>query len=131
MKIMNGIKIQQIEFNIGLVNNPYNEEEIKLIIKREGFNIFDTTYSFIANGEYLGDAEPTFVTTVSSTKSEEDIVQHVEGLCKLMGQQCIAILLNNSKGHLVYHPHYTAKKFKFDKQYFIDGYGKTFSKNFK
>ena len=131
MQIMKGIKIQQVEINIGLVNNPYSEDDIKLILKREGFNVFPTTYSFIKNGEYLGEPEPTFVITTSMTKSEEDIVRHVEGLCKLMGQQCIAILLNNSKGHLVYHPHYTAKKFEFDKEYFIDGYGKEFNKNFK
>ena len=65
------------------------------------------------------------------TKSEEDIVRHVEGLCKLMGQQCIAILLNNSTGHLVYHPHYTAKKFEFNRDFFIDAYGKSYSKNHK
>ena len=67
MQIMKGIKINQIEFNIGLVNNPYTEEEIKLIIKREGFNIFDTTYSFIANGEYLGHTDQTHPTCLLYT----------------------------------------------------------------
>ena len=128
---MQGIKINQIEFNIGLNNNPYNEEDIKMILKREGFNIFDTTYSFIAKGEYLGEEEPTFVTTISSTKSVEEIAIHVEGLCKIFGQAAIAILLNNSEGRMIYHPHYTAKKFEFDRKYFIDGYGKNYNKNFK
>ena len=128
---MQGVKINQIEFNIGLNNNPYNEEDIKLILKREGFNIFDTTYSFVKNSEWAGDVEPTFVTTISSTKSVEDIITHVEGLAKLMGQVAIAILINNDKGYLVYHPHYTKKKLDFDRNYFIDGYGKSYNKNFK
>ena len=122
---MEGIKITQLEFNIGLNNNPYKDEyEIRQILKREGFPIFDTTQSFIANGEYLGEKEPTFVITTSSTESYDKQRQKIEGLCKLFGQACIAVLFNNSKGELIYHPHYTAQKFEFDKKYFIDGYNK-------
>ena len=129
---MKGIKVNQVEMNIGLKNNPYQDEyEIKQLLKRSGFNVFDTTYSFIAKGEYLGDEEPTFVITVSSTQDENAIHAEVTGLCKLMSQACIAILLNNDKGSLVYHPHYTKKRFEFDKQYFIDGYNKNYNKNHK
>ena len=40
---MRGIKVNQIEFNIGLKNNPYQDEyEIKQLLKRSVFNVFDT-----------------------------------------------------------------------------------------
>ena len=128
---MKGIKITQVEFNIGLNNNPYEEYEIRQILNRSGFRVFDTTPSFIARGEYLGDSEPTFVISVGTTLDEDAIHAEVSGLCKLMSQACIAILLNNDKGSLIYHPHYTKKKFKFDKQFFIDGYNKQYNKYHK
>lgn len=129
---MQGVKITQVELNIGLNNNPYKDEyEIREILKREGFTLFNTTPSFIAGGEWKGFDEPTFVIAVSSTLSEDAIHARVEGLTKLFSQQAIAVLLNNNKGKLVYHPHYNKKKLTFDKEYFIDAYNKNYGKNFK
>ena len=128
---MKGVKVNQVEFNIGMLNNPHTEHEIRGILNWSGFTVFETTPSFIANGEYLGDSEPTFVISVGTTMDENAIHAEVEGICKLLRQTCIAILINNSKGSVVYHPHYTKKRIKFDKQYFIDGYNKNYNKNHK
>lgn len=128
---MKGIKITQVEFNIGLNNNPYEEYEIRQILNRSGFRVFDTTPSFIARGEYLGDSEPTFVISVGTTLDEDAIHAEVSGLCKLMSQACIAILINNNKGSLVYHPHYDKKRLEFNREFFIDAYNKQFNKNHK
>ena len=128
---MQGVKINQVEFNIGLKNNPLEPEEIKTVMKGLGFNIFGTTPHYIFNGQYLGDVEPTFVITSSTTMDENAIHAAVASLAEYTTQACIAILLNNSKGELIYHPNYTAKRQEFNHNYFIDGYNKTYGKNFK
>ena len=128
---MQGVKITQVEFNIGLKNNPLNEEEIRTVIHGLGFPVFETTPHYLFNGQYLGDVEPTFVITVGTTMDENAIHAAVGSLAEYTSQACIAVLLNNSKGELIYHPNYTAKRQEFNHNYFIDGYSKTYGKNFK
>lgn len=129
---MQGVKIKQVEFNIGLNNNPYKDEyEIKQILNRSGFTNFETTPSFIAKGEWKGDDEPTFVINTSFVGTDEELDAEVEGLCKVFSQAAIAILVDNNSGALVYHPHYDKLKLTFNKEYFIDAYEKNFNKNYK
>ena len=128
---MQGVKINQVEFNIGLKNNPLNEDEIRTVLNGLGFPVFETTPHQVFNGQYLGEVEPTFVITVGTTMDENAIHAAVESLAAYTTQACIAVLINNSKGSLIYHPNYTKKRFEFNHNYFIDGYSKKYGKNFK
>ena len=122
---MQGVKIRQCEFNIGLHNNPYQDEyEIRDILNKSGFTLFDTTPSFISKGEWNGTDEPTFVINTSTTMSDEQIDHNVEGLCKIFRQAAIAILVDNKAGSLVYHPHYDKLRLTFDRNYFIESYNR-------
>lgn len=116
---MQGVKVNQVEFNIGMEKNPYLEDDVRAILQKEGFSIFKTTKSYIKVGEYLGENIPTFVTNVSTTKSEEDIIKAVETICLNTAQVCIGIKINAKAGHLVYHPYYTQSKMEFNNEYFI------------
>ena len=129
---MQGIKIRQVEFNIGLNGNPYKDEyELKEILNRSGFTNFETTPTFISKGEWDGNDEPTFVINTSTTMSDEEIDAEVEGLCKILHQAAIAILVDNNSGSLIYHPHYDKLRLTFNREYFIDAYEKNFNKNYK
>ena len=119
---MQGIKINQVEFNIGTKGLAYSEDDVKLVLKRSGFNNFETTPVLYAKGEWMGDEEPTLVINTSTTMDKNAIHAEVEGLCRVFSQTAIAILINNNDGRLIYHPHYTKKKLEFNKEYFIESY---------
>ena len=131
-KDMQGVKIKQVEFNIGMNGNPYKEEyEIKEILKRSGFTVFDTTPGFFGVGEWNGADEPTYVIAASTTMSDDAIHAEVEGLAKIFHQSAIAIYVDNKSGALIYHPHYDKLRLTFNKEYFIDAYEKNYNKNYK
>ena len=128
---MEGIKVRQVEFNIGTTNLCYSEEDIKMILNRSGFNNFDTTPVYYEKGEWMGDEEPTLLINTSTTMDDDAIHAEVEGLCRVFRQTAIAILVDNNSGALIYHPHYDKLKLTFDRKYFLDTYNKNYNKNFK
>ncbi len=128
---MKGIKINQVEMNIGLNNNPFNSNEDFIDLTRAvGFSTFQSGLQRVV-GEYAGQDEPTVVVLTSSSKPKDVIIKGIEQLCVIMKQECIAIKINNNEGVLVYHPRFKGDKLEFSNQYFIGAYNKYYNKNYK
>ena len=131
--IGSGVKITQIEFNIGLNGHMYTENGVATLIKQAGFKMYDDVY-FVTKGQYLGEDEPTFVGLSSIIASKEEIIQKVEDLCDILQQDCIAILIDNYEGKLIYNKRHSSHvpKLDFDMDFFIHSYNKkNFNKNYK
>ena len=58
--IGSGVKITQVEFNIGLNGHMYTENGVAILLRQAGFKLYDDAY-FVDKGKYLGNDEPTFV----------------------------------------------------------------------
>lgn len=96
--------------NIGLNNNPLNQNELFELLKNFGLNKFQ-----VQKGEYLGNEEPTLIAEIERIHKDQ-----IEALCEICTQECIAIYDNNLHlGHLVYNPLFEGEKYQFDKQYFL------------
>ena len=65
--------------------------------------------------------------------SIKEIKEKVKDLCDILQQDCIAILIDNYQGKLIYNKRHLKQvpKLKFDSDLFIDAYNKDFSKNYK
>ena len=64
----------------------------------------------------------------------KEIKDKVKDLCDILQQDCIAILIDNYQGKLIYNKRHLKQvpKLKFDSDLFIDAYNKdNFNKNFK
>jgi hypothetical protein len=102
-----------ITINIGLNNNPLNLEQVAKLLNQ--FKLFGLNDYAEKLGEYVGADEPTFV-------GELDFItaNHVEALCEIMTQDCIAIYNHDTEvGELVYNPLYEGDKYTFDPKYFL------------
>lgn len=131
--IGSGVKITQVEFNIGLDGHMYTENGVANLIKQAGFKMYDDVY-FSTIGQYLGEDEPTFVGLSSIIASKEEIIKKVEDLCDILQQDCIAILIDNYEGKLIYNKKHLKQvpKQEFDIDFFIHSYNKkNFNKNYK
>ena len=51
--IGSGVKITQVEFNIGLNGHMYTENGVATLIRQAGFKMYDDVY-FVTKGQYLG-----------------------------------------------------------------------------
>jgi len=123
--IGSGVKITQVEFNIGLNGHMYTENGVAVLIRQAGFKMYDDVY-FVTKGQYLGEDEPTFVGLSS--------IEKVEDLCDILKQDCIAILIDNYEGKLIYNKRHSkhVPKLDFDEDFFIHSYNKkNFNKNYK
>jgi len=99
--------------NIGLNNNPLNLEQVAKLLNQ--FKIFGLEDYQEKSGDYLGAEEPTFVGVMESITSN-----HVEALCEIMTQDCIAVYNHDTEvGQLVYNPLYEGDKYEFDPKYFL------------
>tara|TARA_R100000742_G_C4264478_1_gene82396 strand:- start:179 stop:595 length:417 start_codon:yes stop_codon:yes gene_type:complete len=131
--IGSGVKITQVEFNVGLDGHMYTENGVATLIKQAGFKMYDDVY-FATIGQYLGEDEPTFVGLSSIIASKEEIIKKVEDLCDILQQDCIAILIDNYEGKLIYNKRHLKQvpKQEFDIDFFIHSYNKkNFNKNYK
>ena len=130
--IGSGVKITQVEFNIGLDGHDFNEHGVVELLRLAGFKVYDDSY-FVDKGIYLGHEEPVLVALSSIIASQREINDKVENLCNTLKQDCIAILVDNYEGKLIYNSrhHELVLKLKFDKDLFIDAYNKDFNKNYK
>jgi len=131
--IGSGVKITQVEFNIGLDGHMYTENGVATLLRQAGFKLYDDAY-FVDKGEYLGNKEPVFVGLTSIIASVKEIKDKVKDLCDILQQDCIAILIDNYQGKLIYNKRHLKQvpKLKFDSDLFIDAYNKdNFNKNFK
>ena len=65
--------------------------------------------------------------------SIKEIKEKVKDLCDILQQDCIAILIDNYQGKLIYNKRHLKQvpKLKFGSDLFIDAYNKDFSKNYK
>ena len=126
-----GVKINQIELNIGLENNPWPDlTSIKYFCEM----MFDRVHSVNKYvGEWEGKNEDTAVILVlaSTTLEKAEILENIRKLCVIFKQDAIATLLDNSQGYLIYHPLFEEEKLEFNRKYFIDTYNKEYNKNFK
>lgn len=99
--------------NIGLNNNPLNLDQVAKLLNQ--FKLFGLEDYQEKSGDYLGAEEPTFVGELDSITSN-----HVEALCEIMTQDCIAIYNHDTEvGDLVYNPLYEGEKYEFDPKYFL------------
>jgi hypothetical protein len=99
--------------NIGLNNNALNLEQIAKLLNQ--FMLFGLTDYAEQVGQYVGAEEPTFVGELEWVLSD-----HVEALCEIMTQDCIAIYNHDTEvGELVYNPLYEGDKYDFDIKYFL------------
>ena len=99
--------------NIGLNNNPLNLEQIAKLLNQ--FMLFGLTDYAEQIGQYVEAIEPTFVGEL-----EVITANHVEALCEIMTQDCIAIYNHDLEiGELVYNPLYEGEKYEFDMKYFL------------
>ena len=131
--IGSGVKITQVEFNIGLNGHMYTENGVATLLRQAGFKIYDDAY-FVDNGKYLGNDEPTFVGLTSIIASIKEIKDKVKDLCDILQQDCIAILIDNYEGKLIYNKRHSSHipKLDFDIDFFIHSYNKkNFNKNYK
>ena len=131
--IGSGVKITQVEFNVGLNGHMYTENGVATLIRQAGFKMYDDVY-FVTKGQYLGEDEPTFVGLSSIIASKEEIIKKVEDLCDILQQDCIAILIDNHEGKLIYNKRHSkhVPKLDFDIDFFIHSYNKkNFNKNYK
>ena len=131
--IGSGVKITQVEFNIGLNGHMYTENGVATLLRQAGFKIYDDAY-FVDNGKYLGNDEPTFVGLTSIIASIKEIKDKVKDLCDILQQDCIAILIDNYEGKLIYNKRHSSHvpKLDFDMDFFIHSYNKkNFNKNYK
>ena len=104
-----------IKLNIGLENNPYEFADVLTFV-----NELATLHSFRKEvGEYNGELERTFVSSLFSEYSEERILKQIELLTIAFTQDCIAVKINDV-GYLVYNPEYKGEKFEFNNEYFIE-----------
>lgn len=99
--------------NIGLNNNPLTLDQVANLLNR--FKVFGLEDYQEKLGEYEDNEEPTFVGVLESITSN-----HVEALCEIMTQECIAVYNHDTKvGELVYSPLYEGDKYEFDEKYFL------------
>lgn len=100
-------------FNIGLVNNPREKEDIMFKLSMLVGDI--PVHRFLAEGTYEGEPEPTLV-VVYDDESIKD--SDLESLTQWMNQECIA-LKRNGVGRLIFNPNYNKERFDFNDNYFI------------
>jgi hypothetical protein len=108
--------MKKIQLNIGLENNPYSFDEVKIRV-----NVYLSFGNYEARqevGEYDGNEERTFVASLDSSDSVKEILQFIEHFTEYFTQDCIAVKIDG-KGYLVYNPSFEGDRLEFDDKYFI------------
>ena len=100
----------KVELNIGLNNNPYDFETASAMITGA-----DSLFSM---EQYNGNPEPTAVIRFYTSMTRHDIEMYVSMLCDMMTQECIAVLMDDSDGMMVFNPSYQGERYEFSMDYF-------------
>ena len=110
------MRVNSIQLNIGLNNNPHtNKEDIKTIIKALALPLDNVRFE---DGEWGNEVEPTLVYKAATFDPLTVIRNKVKQLCVIFKQDAIALTYNGN-GKLIYHPRYKRKRIKFSHKYFI------------
>ena len=122
-----------IQFGDGYEIEELYDECLKELDNVQNYWLNEEWPYFVDKGIYLGHEEPVLVALSSIIASQREINDKVENLCNTLKQDCIAILVDNYEGKLIYNSrhHELVPKLKFDKDLFIDAYNKDFNKNYK
>ena len=108
--------MKKVQLNIGLENNPYSFDEVSGYVKwMLSFGSYEARQEV---GEYEGNEERTFVASLGSSDSVEEILQFIEHFTEKFTQDCIAVKIDG-KGYLVYNPSFKGDRLEFDDKYFI------------
>jgi hypothetical protein len=100
----------KVELNIGLNNNPYDYDAVVSMITGS-----DAKFSI---EQYQGNEEPTAVMRFYTSMTKHDVEMYVRMLADMMTQECIAILMDDTDGMLVYNPSYEGEKYEFSIDFF-------------
>jgi hypothetical protein len=105
----------KFEINLGLGNNPYSYHEAVNLLHKN-LRISGTRLEV---SQYDGQTELTVV--AAGIGNADYVVNVLEGLAKLMNQECIAVMFEGSEktGRLVYNRSFTGDRMDFDPKYFI------------
>ena len=100
----------KVELNIGLNNNPYDFETVSAMITGA-----DSLFSM---EQYNGNPEPTAVIRFYTSMTIKDVEMYVQMLCDMMTQECIAVLMDDNDGMMVFNPSYQGERYEFSMDYF-------------
>ena len=113
------LRKENFTLNIGLNNNPKNEQQIIESLIYCGINTKDTNLLFrLEVGEYKGEKEKTLIVKGVTSFKLSKFVEIIENLCSVTNQECISTIVSNNK-LLIYSETYKGKKQNFNNKYFI------------
>ena len=104
----------KIFLNIGLNNNDKTTKQIVSSLKQN--NLF-VKASYKTKSIYKGFDESTLIIYINSGLKLSKIIDVIENLCLVCGQECIAARINKNE-FIIYNPKFTGEKIKFNSKYF-------------
>lgn len=105
----------KIILNIGLNNNNKTTEQIASSLNQN--NLF-VKASYKTKSSYKGVDESTLIIHIKSGLKLSKIIDVIENLCLVCGQECIAARINKNE-FIIYNPKFTGEKIEFNSNYFI------------
>jgi hypothetical protein len=113
------LRKENFTLNIGLNNNPKNEQQIVESLYHCGINTKDTyLLCRLEIGEYNGETERTLMIKGITSFKLSKFVEIIENLCLVTKQECISTIVSNNK-LLIYNETYRGKKQIFNDKYFL------------
>jgi len=107
--------MNKIEINIGLGNNPFTSDEVKLfLVKLLG----KCTQIQLQVGEWEGADEDTLVFEIYTDIELDELREYIDFMTIIFEQDAIAFRFNGT-GELVFHEDYKGERYPFDEAYFL------------
>ena len=103
-----------IFLNIGLKNNPI---EVSEITRRLNYNGLTVNASMIKTSQYNGYKEKTIVIYSNCAYKFSKVIEIIENLCTVTGQDCIALKYNLNEV-IIYNQFKNIEPIKFENKYF-------------
>lgn len=113
------LRKEKFTLNIGLNNNPKNQQQIIESLLYCGINTKETNLLFrVEIGEYKGEEEKTLIITGITSFKLSKFVEIIENICLVTNQECISTIVSNNK-LLIYNETYKGKKQIFNDNFFL------------
>lgn len=105
-----------IQINVGLNNNPLNEEQIAEYFA--SFSGYDLCGYYFKDMTFQGEIEPTFVAWLKTDFARQSkIILDFENIASVLNQESIALVTSEMEV-LVFNVNYSGEGYRFDPKYF-------------
>lgn len=108
--------MKTIQINLGLNNNPFNEDQVTEYFAK--LSEYRLMAFYILNKTFNGEVEPTFVALLEHKYTRDSkVLSDVENWCSIFNQESIAVVTDKMEV-LAFNTNYNGETYKFDKTLF-------------